>query len=213
MKRLKKYRLQILTHVGALIPMLRLVWHAVTDNLSVNPIQDVTLRTGKPALVLLVLTLSITPLNTVFGFRQLLRIRRWLGLYAFFYASVHFMIFIGLDYGFDLELLKEAIFEKPYALVGFATGVILLALALTSTKGWMRRLGRWWKRLHKFVYLAGVLAVVHYVWLVKSDIRVPLLYGAIVILLLTIRLPRVRKFASRLRYSQDRLRGVLSSSS
>lgn len=202
---LKKYRLQILTHVGALIPFVRLVWHAVNDSLSVNPIQDATLRTGKPALVLLVLTLSITPLNTLFGFRQLLRIRRWLGLYAFFYASVHFMIFIGLDYGFDIDLLKEAIFEKPYALVGFATGLILLALALTSTKGWKRRLGRWWKRLHKFIYPAALLAVLHYVWLVKSDIRVPLLYGAIVILLLTIRLPRVRKFASRLRFAQDGL--------
>jgi sulfoxide reductase heme-binding subunit YedZ len=207
---LKKYRLQILTHVGALIPMVRLVWHAVNGNLSVNPIQDATLRTGRPALVLLVLTLSITPLNTVFGFRQLLRIRRWLGLYAFFYASVHFIIFIGLDYGLDIELLKEAIFEKPYALVGFATGLILLALALTSTKGWMRRLGRWWKRLHKFIYLAAVLAVVHFLWLVKSDIRVPLLYGAIVILLLAIRIPQVRKFASRLRFSQGGLLSVLS---
>jgi sulfoxide reductase heme-binding subunit YedZ len=209
---LKKYRLQILTHVGALIPMVRLVWHAVSDNLSVNPIQDATLRTGKPALVLLVLTLSITPLNTLFGFRQLLRIRRWLGLYAFFYASVHFMIFIGLDYGFDIELLKEAIFEKPYALVGFATGLILLALALTSTKGWKRRLGRWWKRLHKFIYPAALLAILHYLWLVKSDIRVPLLYGAIVVFLLVIRIPQVRKFAGRLRYAQGGLLRTIFSS-
>lgn len=213
MKHLKQYRLQILTHVGALIPMARLVYHAASGNLSVNPIQDATLRTGKPALVLLLLTLSITPLNTIFGFRQLLRIRRWLGLYAFFYAGVHFMIFIGLDYGFDLGLLKEAIFEKPYALVGFATGVILLALALTSTKGWKRRLGKWWKRLHKFIYAAAILAVIHYLWLVKSDIRVPLLYAAIAILLLIIRIPPVRKFASRLRYAQDGIRRARSSSS
>jgi sulfoxide reductase heme-binding subunit YedZ len=119
------------------------------------------------------------------------------------YASIHFLFFIGLDYQFDLILLQEAIFEKRYAFVGFAAGLILLALAVTSTRGWMKRLGRTWTRLHKLVYLAGILVIVHYVWLVKSDIRIPLLYGALVLTLLILRIPAVRHKASKLR--QNRL--------
>jgi sulfoxide reductase heme-binding subunit YedZ len=110
------------------------------DNLTANPIQAITLRTGKAAIVLLVLTLSVTPINTLFGFRQVIKVRRALGLYAFLYAGLHFAIFIGLDYVFDLELIIEAIFDKPFALVGFLTGLILIPLAITSTKGWMKRL-------------------------------------------------------------------------
>ncbi|MCK4976213.1 MAG: ferric reductase-like transmembrane domain-containing protein, partial [Anaerolineales bacterium] len=112
------------------------------DNLTANPIQAVTLRTGKTALVLLVLTLAVTPINTLFGFRQLLKVRRALGLYTFLYISIHFAIFIGLDYVFDLELILEAIFEKRFALIGFITGLIMLPLALTSTRWWMKRLGK-----------------------------------------------------------------------
>lgn len=195
----KRNWLLVLTHIGAVLPLGFLLWDWYSGNLTANPIQATTLRTGKSALVLLVLSLACTPLNTLFGLRQVLPLRKWLGLYSFFYASVHFLIFIGLDYGFNVVLLKEAIFEKRYALVGFLAGLILLLLALTSTRGWMRRLGKRWKQLHRLVYLAGVLAVVHYVWLVKSDIRVPLLYAAIVIFLLLLRLPRVRWAASRAR--------------
>ena len=136
------------------------------------------------ALVFLVLSLACTPIYTLFGFKPALKVRRALGLYAFFYASLHFLTFVGLDYQFDIGLLKEAIFEKRYALVGFAAFLILIPLAVTSTKGWMRRLGKKWKHLHKLIYLAGLLAVVHYIWLVKSDIRVPLEYALVVVLLL-----------------------------
>jgi sulfoxide reductase heme-binding subunit YedZ len=210
-------RLLLLTHLGALLPFGWLVFDWLTDNLSINPIQDVTLRTGKAALILLILSLAATPLNTLFGFRQALTLRKWLGLYAFFYVSIHFLIFIGLDYGFDLNLLREAIFEKRFTLVGFAAGVLLLPLALTSTRGWMKRLGKNWKRIHRLVYLAGVLAIVHYIWLVKSDIREPLVYGAILAFLLLVRIPYVRKNAARLRslhhavkvWFQDRLRKLL----
>jgi sulfoxide reductase heme-binding subunit YedZ len=146
--------------------------------------------------VLLVLSLAVTPVNTVLGLKSALKVRRALGLYAFMYVSLHFLTFIGLDYGFDWSLLKEAIFEKRYALVGFAAGLILLPLAITSTKYWMRRLGQNWKKLHHLVYLAALLAVVHYVWLVKSDIREPLAYGAIVLLLLFFRLPWMRRWLS-----------------
>ena len=192
-------KLQILVHIGALIPILLLVVDWFNNNLTVNPIQALQLRTGKYALVLFILSLSCTPLNTVFGFRQALKVRRPLGLYAFFYASLHFLIFIGLDYQFDLYLILEATFEKRYALVGFIAGLILLALAITSTKGWKKRLGRTWTRLHKFVYLAGILVIVHYIWLVKSDIRIPLLYGAVVVTLLILRIPAVRRPVSQLK--------------
>ncbi len=189
----------IIVHIGALIPLGLIVWAKITDTLTVNPIQDITLRTGKAALILLILTLAVTPINTVLGFRSALRYRRTLGLYAFLYAALHFLIFVGLDYGFDLELIREAIFEKRFALIGFSAFLVMLPLAITSTRGWMKRLGKKWKQLHRFVYLAGLLVIVHYVWLVKSDIRIPLLYGAVVGLLLIARIPPVRKALSRVR--------------
>lgn len=203
---LRKNWLRILTHVGAIIPLIWLLWDYWFNNLTVNPIQDITFRTGKPALILLVLSLACTPVNTLFGFKQVLPLRKPLGLYAFMYVSLHFLIFIGLDYGFNWGLLYEAIFEKRYALVGFAAFLILLPLAVTSTQGWMRRLGKNWKRLHRWVYLAGILAVVHYVWLVKADIREPLLYGTAVALLLILRLPAVRKAVThfRSRFKKER---------
>lgn len=191
--------LRILTHVGALLPLALLIWDYWQGRLTVNPIQDITFRTGKYALVLLVLSLACTPLNTLLGFKSVLRVRRALGLYAFMYVSFHFLTFVGLDYVFDLALIREAIFEKRYALVGFAAFLILLPLAITSTKGWMRRLGKYWKRLHRWVYLAALLAVVHFTWLVKSDIREPLLYGAVVVILLILRISGVRRVVSHWR--------------
>ena len=109
------------------------------------------------------------------------------------------MIFAGLDYGFDLFLLRDAIFEKRYAIAGFASGIILLVLAITSTQGWKKRLGNRWKQLHRLVYLAASLAVVHYVWLAKSNLSEPLLYGVIVILMLVLRIPHISRLGRRLR--------------
>jgi sulfoxide reductase heme-binding subunit YedZ len=189
---MKFTRFQILVHLGSLLPLLYLLWDFATDNLTANPIQDITLRTGKDALVLLVLSLACTPAQML-GFREVAKVRRALGVYAFIYVCLHFLTFIWLDYGLDPGLIYEAIFEKRYALVGFMAFLILLPLALTSTKGWQKRLGKNWKRLHRCVYVAGALAVIHYVWLVKSDIREPLAYGAVVALLLTARIPRVRQ--------------------
>ncbi len=193
MPRFKFTPFQIAVHLGSLVPLAVLVWDFFNDNLTANPIQEVTFRTGKTALVLLVLSLSCTPLNTVFGFRAALKVRRALGLYAFFYVCLHFLIFVGLDYGFDLGLIYEAIFEKRYALVGFAAFLTLIPLALTSTQASMRLLGKKWKTLHRLVYLTAPLVIVHYLWLVKADIRQPLLFGAIVLVLLALRLPAVRK--------------------
>jgi sulfoxide reductase heme-binding subunit YedZ len=188
-------------HLGALFPLARLAAEYYLNGLGVNPVQLLTFSTGKAALVLLVLTLAVTPLNTLFGLRQLIPLRRWLGLYAFFYAALHLLTFVAVDYGFDWGLIYEAVFEKRYALVGFSAFLILLPLALTSTKGWQRRLGKFWKRLHQGVYLAAILVIIHYVWLVKSDIRQPLWYGAIVTLLLLARIPAIRRRLSGLRRS------------
>ena len=191
--------LPILTHVGALLPLARLIWNFFHDQLTANPIQYITFQTGKSALVLLVLALACTPLNTIFELKSVVGLRKTLGLYAFLYATLHFLTFVGLDYQFDPELLKEAIFKKRYALVGFAAFLSLLPLAITSTKGWMKRLGKNWKRLHRLIYLAGLLAVIHFVWLVKSDVREPLAYGAVVFLLLALRLKTIRRTLVNLR--------------
>ena len=157
------------------------------NNLSVNPIQDITIRTGKPALVLLVLVLSISPMRKWFGFHSLLQFRRSLGLYAFMYASLHLLVVVGLDYGFDIELLRSSVFMKPYVVLGLFAYLTLVPLAITSTHGWIRRLGKSWKMLHRLVYLTGVLAVAHYIWAVKSDIRQPLMFAAVICVMLLAR--------------------------
>jgi sulfoxide reductase heme-binding subunit YedZ len=190
--------LRLLVHVGALLPLAWTIWQYWQGLFLVDPVREITTRTGKTALILLVLTLACTPLHTLFGVKQVLRVRRTLGLYTFLYASLHFATFVWLDYGFDFFLLWEAIFAQRYVVVGFAAGLILMALAITSTQGWQRRLGRNWKRLHRLIYLASVLVVVHFAWLVK-DLREPLRYGAVVALLLVLRIPRVRKALSRTR--------------
>jgi methionine sulfoxide reductase heme-binding subunit len=200
-------KFQLAVHAAALAPLVVLIAAALTGNLSVNPIQEATFRTGKTAMVLLVASLACTPANTVFGFRPALKVRRALGLYAFLYAAVHFAIFIGLDYGFDLRLVALELAEKRYILVGFAALLILLALAVTSTKGWQRRLGKTWKKLHRWVYLAGVLVIFHYIWVQKSDIREPLVWGAVLGLLLLLRVPAIRKRAAGWRAAIGRPRG------
>jgi sulfoxide reductase heme-binding subunit YedZ len=197
--------LQIITHVGAFIPLLLIVWDFWQGSMAlmINPFQDVTFRTGKAALIFLLLSLAITPLHTVFGWRQLLPLRKPLGLYAFMYGALHFAIFV-VDNGYfgdsiDFMAVYEATFEKRFALVGFIALMIMLPLALTSTKSAMRTLKKNWKRLHRLVYLAGILVIVHFVWLVKSDTREPLIYGAILAVLLILRLPPVRRAVSQWR--------------
>ena len=198
---------RIIVHIAALIPLALMVYLYFSGGLTANPIQDLTQRSGKAALWLLVLSLAATPANTLLGFRPALKVRRALGLYAFFYALGHFLIFVGWDYGLDFALILEDVGSKRYVLVGFTTLLILLPLAITSTKGWMRRLGKRWKRLHQLVYLAGVLAVVHYTWVVKADIRQPLAFGLAVGLLLLARLPAIRRPLSNFRmHLESRLR-------
>jgi sulfoxide reductase heme-binding subunit YedZ len=206
MPRLKLTPLQILVHLFAWGLAAWLAWDAWTGNLTVNPIQAAEQRTGKYALVLLVLSLACTPLNTLFGFRQAITVRRSLGLYAFLFAAAHFTVFIWLDYGFNWEFLRAEIIDKLFIIVGAVALIILTLLAATSFQWWMKRLGKRWKNLHKLVYLAAPLVVLHYAWARKGDIfrlqgdiLQPLAFGIVVILLLLTRLPALRKRAVKLR--------------
>jgi sulfoxide reductase heme-binding subunit YedZ len=198
---LRKHWLWLLANLGAAWPFLWLVWDIGQGNLSANPIADITTRTGKPAIILLMLSLACTPVNILTGYSKVLTLRKSLGLFAFFYAILHFLVFVGLDYGFDLQfILSDTLLEKRYILVGLTALLLLIPLALTSTKGWMKRLGRNWKRLHQVVYLIGILAVAHFLWLVKaSRLYEPLIYALILSFLLVVRLPPVRKFFVNLR--------------
>jgi sulfoxide reductase heme-binding subunit YedZ len=190
---------RVLVHFACLAPGVWLVADTALGRLSANPIADLTTRTGRPALALLTACLAITPLGTITGRRWLGRFRRTLGLYAFGYALAHITVFAVVDYGLDPALLREAILEKPYALAGMAALATLAPLAATSTRGWQRRLGRRWKALHRGIYVAALLAVVHYGWLVKSDYRQPAAWGAAIAALLALRLPRARAYFARRR--------------
>jgi sulfoxide reductase heme-binding subunit YedZ len=198
--------LRLVTHLGAWMPLVWLLWAVSTGNLTVNPIQAATQYSGKDALVFLVLSLAVTPFHTLTGYRPVLKVRRALGLYAFMYAVIHVFIFTVIDYGLDWSLLKGAIFEKTYILVGLATLIILIALAVTSFKWWMKRLGKRWTRLHRLIYLAGLLVILHYAWSLKGnlfslqgDVTQPLAFGMAVVLLLTARIPTLRRWISNQR--------------
>jgi sulfoxide reductase heme-binding subunit YedZ len=199
MKRRRFHPLQIITYIAVWVPLTVLIWDLTHDNLGADIIREATLRTGKTALVLLVLSLACTPVSTILNYKTLLKLRRPLGLYSFMYASIHFAIFIGVDYFFDLTLIKEALLEKRFAIVGLTTGLILLVLAITSTQGWKRRLKKRWARLHKLAYLAGFLATVHFVWLVKQGVVEPWIWMGVVLILLLARVPPVKRFTLALR--------------
>ncbi|MFP6627935.1 MAG: protein-methionine-sulfoxide reductase heme-binding subunit MsrQ [Myxococcota bacterium] len=177
---------------GALIigvtPLVGLVIAALSDGLGANPVEEITHVTGKWALRFLVLSLTVTPLRRLTGWRMLTLERRTLGLFAFLYAALHLTTYVTLDLEFDWASLGEDIRKRPYITVGFSTFCLLLTLASTSTRAAARRLGSRWKQLHRLVYLAGIGAVVHFFWLVKADTREPLIYGAIVAMLLSVRL-------------------------
>jgi sulfoxide reductase heme-binding subunit YedZ len=203
----KKYTpLQLLIHLGAWIPAARLVFEALTGGLTANPIQHIEQRTGRAAITLLFLSLAATPLNSLFGWKEPLQRRRALGLYAFLYAAIHVIIFADLDYGLAWSLILETVFQKPYILVGAAAFLLLIPLAITSFDVWKIRLKKNWKRLHQLVYFIAPLAVLHYAWgkkgtffALQGDILLPLLYGLILVLLMVLRIPAVRRFLASLR--------------
>lgn len=172
-----------------LLPLARLVYLGGVGGLGANPIEFVTHSTGTWALTGLMVTLSVTPLRRLTGQAALVRYRRMLGLFAFFYACLHFVTYIWLDQFFDLAAIAKDIVKRPFVTVGFAAFILLIPLAVTSNHAMMRRLGRRWQRLHRLIYLIALLGVVHYLWLVKKDLTEPLIYGGMLALLLALRLP------------------------
>lgn len=172
-----------------LLPAVVLLLDALSGGLGANPVEAITHRTGDWALRFLLITLAVTPLRQLTGWTWPGPLRRMLGLYAFFYATLHFLTYLVLDQFFDLTAIVEDIAKRPYITVGFTAFVLLIPLAVTSTNAMVRRLGgKRWKRLHRLVYLIGILGVVHYLWLVKADLREPLIYAAVLAVLLGARL-------------------------
>lgn len=180
--------LRVFTLCFGFLPLAGLLARAAADGLGANPVEEITHETGQWALRFLVLCLCVTPLRRMTGWRPLQLERRTLGLFAFLYAALHFTTYVTFELELDLTTVAEDILERPYITVGFATFLILLSLASTSSRAAARKLGKRWKKLHRFVYVAAVGAVVHFLWLVKSDLREPLIYGVIVAVLLGVRL-------------------------
>jgi methionine sulfoxide reductase heme-binding subunit len=171
--------------VLALVPLARLIYGAVTNALGANPVEFITRSTGTWTLVFLCLTLTITPLRKLLGWPWLLRLRRMLGLFAFFYVLLHFTTYIWLDVFFDFHAVAKDILKRPFITVGFAAFVLMIPLALTSANFMVKKLGgKRWQQLHRLVYVIAVLGVLHYWWLVKRDITQPLIYAIIVATLL-----------------------------
>ena len=184
-------------HAAAAATALWLAWHAATGDLGFNPVDTVVRTLGKAALVLLVASLCCSPAHRVLGARWAIPLRRPLGLWAFAYAVGHLLAFAGLDYGFSLSfILDDGLPKKPYIVVGLSAFALLVPLALTSTRGWQKRLGRRWTSLHRLVYVAAVLAVVHFYWIgaatKKGSPIEPYFWAAGVALLLAVRVPAVR---------------------
>jgi sulfoxide reductase heme-binding subunit YedZ len=168
-----------------LAPLAWIAWAWSTGALGANPIEATTRTLGDWALRFLLVTLAITPLRRLFGWPAVMRLRRMLGLFTFFYVILHLMSYVVLDQFFDWAAIGADIVKRKYITVGMATLLLLLPLAITSTKGWIKRLGgAAWQRLHRLVYGAAILALIHYFWMVKADLRQPVLYAAILALLL-----------------------------
>ena len=176
-----------LVFLACLVPFLLLLQGALDGDLGANPLERVTDVTGQWGLRFLLLTLAITPLRRLTGWTWLLRFRRMLGLFVFFYITLHFLTWVWLDQELSWGNILADIVKRPYVTVGFSAWLLLLPLAATSTRGMMRRLGSNWQRLHRAVYAIGVLAILHYIWLVKADLLEPLIYAAVLILLLLVR--------------------------
>jgi sulfoxide reductase heme-binding subunit YedZ len=174
---------------ACLSPLVVLAWQALTGDLGANPIDEITDQTGIWTLRLLLITLAVTPARRLTGWNRLIQFRRMLGLFAFFYGSLHFVTYIWLDQFFAIADIIADVMERPFITVGLASFMLLIPLAVTSTTAMIKRLGgKWWQRLHRLVYVIAIGGIVHYLWLVKADSRQPLIYGSILGVLLTYRL-------------------------
>jgi methionine sulfoxide reductase heme-binding subunit len=198
--------LRIAVHLIGWLPLVQLIYEFATNHLTANPIQATEQRIGLIAMYFLIATLAVTPTYIVTGWREILPRRRALGMYTFLYASLHFLTFAGLDYGFDFGQIFDLITTKPFIIVGSLAFLLLVPLAVTSFDFFVRRMKRNWKRLHWLVYPTGLIVILHFAWSLKGDlfalrgnISKPLFFGILVIILLVLRLPPVRRNVSALR--------------
>jgi methionine sulfoxide reductase heme-binding subunit len=187
--RTQRFFVKLVVFVVALSPVIWLAYAGYTDNLGANPIEAITWETGVWTLRFLAATLLITPLRRVTGWNWLIRFRRMLGLFAFFYGTLHFTTWFWLDQFFDWHSMVKDVIKRPFITVGFTAFVLMIPLALTSTTGWIRRMGgKRWNALHRLIYVSAALGVIHYYWLVKADTARPIRYGVIISVLLLARL-------------------------
>lgn len=182
--------LRVVVFLLCLIPLARMLWQGFfdLDALGANPIEEITHRTGDWTLRFLLITLLASPLRRITGWEWAFKLRRMLGLYAFFYGTLHLFTYLWLDQFFDWAHILKDIYKRPFINVGFISFVLMIPLAATSTAGMMRRLGLQWARLHRAIYITAILGVLHYWWLVKADVRDPAFYAGLLALLLGVRL-------------------------
>ena len=180
-----------------LAPGVWLVWRGFTDRLGANAIEEVLHRLGDTSLVILLVTLSITPIRRLTGWNDLAPLRRPLGLFAFFYLPTHFLWYAVVDEGLAFEFIGEDVIERPYILAGFTAWLMLIPLAITSTKGWIRRLKKNWQKLHRLVYVATGLGVLHFYWQVKADTYWPLVATTVLVALMLLRIRQARRPSQR----------------
>ena len=172
---------KVLVFLLSCVPLLGLIWRGFHNDLTANPVEFLQHQTGDWTLRFLIFTLCITPFRKVLNLPELIRFRRMLGLFAFFYVCLHFLTYLGPDQSFNFAGMLKDVVKRPFITVGFAAFLLLIPLAITSTASWVRRLGgKRWQALHRSIYLCAVLGVIHYYWLVKSDVREPLFYGLLV---------------------------------
>ena len=188
-----------------LIPVTWLVWRAVMDRLGANPIEEILHHLGRAALIFLLVTLSVTPLRRLTGWNPIVQARRPLGLFAFFYLTLHLLTYAVLDQTLDFEFIVEDVLIRRYIMVGFIAWLLLVPLAVTSTKGWIRRLGKRWRKLHRLVYVATSLGVLHFYWQVKADTYWPIVAASVLasLMLLRVRIGAGRSPSGRRKQVRD----------
>jgi len=198
------------SHIASLLPLVILIIDFLTNNLTANPIQAATQRTGKTALTILVIMLAVSPVVSLTKASILSGMKKRLGLYAFAYAAIHFLIFIVVDYGLNFQWIFQTLSQKPYLLLGLAAFTVLLLMAITSFQWWKRKMGKNWKKLHRLVYVASIMIVLHFALAQKGDlfnlrgnIGLPIIYGVIVLLLLSYRIPFVKNGIADLRVKMN----------
>lgn len=184
---MKKYFKSVIFLLSS-IPFIIIIFKIFFNKLGPEPIKEITLHTGEWTLLFLVFTLSMTPLKRLTNLNIWISIRRMLGLFAFFYGSLHMLTYVGLDYQFDLSAISKDILTKKFIFVGFAAWLLMTPLAITSSKKMMGILKKNWKKLHRLIYLISILGVIHFLWLVKKDLTEPLIYLLLIIVLLILRI-------------------------